>query len=150
MRSLKQQIMNACEMILKGKESQLLAELSEIAEARDIETKSTVGDKHETARAHMQTRQAQLTLQLAELQQTIAGLGKINITAKRDHVLSGSLVLTSKGYFFIAVALGRIEVDGLEVFVVSPASPIGGVLTGLKPGAEFSLNGTAYLVREIW
>ena len=138
-------------MILKEKKSQLLAELSEIAAARDLETKSTAGDKHETARAHMQIRQEQVSRQLSELQQKITELDRVSLTKEKgDVVSSGSLVITSRGIFFIVVAVGKIKVEGQDVFVVSPQSPIGRVLMGLKANAEFSLNGNDYSIREIW
>jgi len=64
-------------------------------------------------------------------------------------VETGSLVITDNGKFYLAISAGTLVVDGASYFAVSPASPIGMKLKGLKVGEGFELNGKGYVIEEI-
>jgi hypothetical protein len=145
----KQEILVICHSILKEKELNLEKELGEISASMEQETKSSAGDKHETARAHMQAREAQVKKQLAELNGQVSELERVNPLSPAGRTFTGSLVQTNKGFFFIAIALGKIKVQAIEVFVISPRSPMGKLLLGLENHAEFSLNGQMYRILKI-
>jgi hypothetical protein len=49
-------------------------------------------------------------------------------------ISKGSLVRTNRGIIFLAVALGKISVGSVDVITLSPRSPLGSKLLGLKPG----------------
>ena len=56
----------------------------------------------------------------------------------------GSLVETTKGYFFISTGWGRIQIQDENYFVISIESPIGRLLKNKKREIAFSLGYTAY------
>ena len=60
---LKQNIYSQCLLILNQKIEELNSALATATESANNETKSSAGDKHETARAMMQLEQEKLSLQ---------------------------------------------------------------------------------------
>jgi hypothetical protein len=147
--SFKQKVYDGFVALLNEKVAVLQSDLAELKASIENETKSSVGDKYETARAIMQTRQAQVNLQLTDTFSQKAILDSIDIQVKPIVVAKGSLVKTNKGYFFMSIALGKIEVDGTQVFSLSPQSPLGNKLNGLAVGGEVIINSVKYVVEEL-
>lgn len=94
-------------------------------EARNNDTKSTAGDKHETGRAMIQI---ELEKEENQLNNTIAlkkELLKISYNKSFSKIEFGSLVITNQGNYFIAIGIGRLTLEKEIYFVVSLSSPIG-------------------------
>jgi hypothetical protein len=58
-------------------------------------------------------------------------------------------VTTDKGIFYIGIGLGKIEFEGQNLFVISPASLIGKVFLGKIKGDTFSFGPTRYNILEV-
>lgn len=125
------------------------AALDSATEASNSEDKSSAGDKHETGRAMAQIDQENARKQLHEARELKSALLKINPEQNTAKAIAGSIVVTDKNTFYIAVAAGKIEIDGTIVFVLSPASPIGQKLLGLTAGEQMEFNGQVYKVKEV-
>jgi transcription elongation GreA/GreB family factor len=123
--------------------------LADLKESGTNETKSTAGDKHETALAMLQIEQANKRAQLQEALEQNAVLEKINNVTNTTKIVQGSLVKTNKGYFYMSAALGRTLVDEIVVIAISPQSPLGAKLMGLCVNNTAEVNGNVYLVEEI-
>ena len=115
--------------------------LNSAREATHTESKSTAGDKHETGRAMMQLEQEKAHGRLAEASKLLRILDSINPNETSEVVGSGSLVQTSQGFFYLAIGLGRAEVEGKSYFVISPLAPIGQAMMGKRAGEQLSFNG---------
>ena len=76
-------------------------------------------------------------------------LSKIDPTVSTSKIINGSLIKTNKGYFFLSVALGKTIVDGITVIALSPHSPLGQKLIGLKANDTTEINGTRYVVENV-
>ena len=125
---------------------------SAIEEARQSgnnETKSSAGDKHETGRALLQLEQEKNSRQLLEMNQLKEKLIKINPSVTSGIIVTGSVVMTNLGNFYIAVAAGKIEVEGYVYYTISPLSPIAIKLQGLKAGDVGYFNGQEYQIRYV-
>jgi transcription elongation GreA/GreB family factor len=123
--------------------------LDELHVSMEDETKSSAGDKHETARAMVQLEQEKLSKQLHEFVQMRAILTQINPTLKHIQVGMGSLVETSEGWYFLSVGLGQLSVDDKPVFALNPQAPIGQQLQGKKVGDEVAFGGRKILINGI-
>ncbi len=123
--------------------------LADLKESSANETKSTAGDKHETALAMLQTEQAQVRAQLKTAQEQQGLLQKINPYLSPATIGNGSLIKTNKGYLFIAVALGKAVIEGNEVIALSLQSPLGSQLPGLQVGDTVVANTQHYLIESI-
>jgi hypothetical protein len=147
--TLKQKIHHHCLQTVNGNIALLQQVLAELKESGANETKSTAGDKHETALAMLQIEQenkrAQLNAALA--QKTV--LEKINPAATALIVVPGSLITTSRGLLFISIALGKVVVDHAMITVLSPQSPLGQKLMGQQTGAVVEMNNVVYEIAGI-
>ena len=146
---LKQKIYNHYLQVILEKIAMLQKVLDDLKESGANETKSTAGDKHETALAMLQIEQANTRTLLQEVLNQQAALEKINPALSANTILNGSLIKTNRGYFFMSVALGKVVVDDITVIALSPQSPLGQKLMGLKAGETVSMNNAAYLIEQI-
>ena len=105
---------------LKDKIFLLQSVLADLKESGANETKSTAGDKHETALAMLQIEQANKRTQLKEMQLQLAALEKINPLLSPEVILAGSLIKTDKGYLFLSIAGGKAVIEGETVMALSP------------------------------
>jgi transcription elongation GreA/GreB family factor len=145
----KQKVYDHYVQLLDDKISAIEKILSDLKESGANETKSTAGDKHETALAMLQIEQANKRAQLQELQAQKAVMNKIDPAVNAVQIVNGSLIKTNQGYFFMSVALGKTVVDDHSIFALSSQSPLGKNLLGLKKGAIVSFNQTQYFIEEI-
>ena len=123
--------------------------LIDLRESAANETKSTVGDKHETALAMLQIEQANTSIRLKEALEKKNALEKVNVAAHTLKIIKGSLVKTNKGYLFLSAALGKINVNGITIIALSPESPLGSKLMGLKVNDTIELNRMTYVIESI-
>ena len=114
-----------------------------------MKPKSTAGDKHETALAMLQIEQKNVSQQLKEALDQKVLFEQINPTVIKPEVGSGSLIKTNKGYLFLSIALGKIIVDGITIIAISPRSPLGQKLMGLRVNDTAEINGIEYMIESI-
>ena len=74
-------------------------------------------------------------------------LVKTNIVSKT--VALGSLVKTNSLQFFIAISLGKIELNKDTYYAISLQSPIGQLLKHKTVGDSFEFNGTKYTITDV-
>jgi hypothetical protein len=74
---------------------------------------------------------------------------KIDPHVSTSKIINGSLIKTNKGHFFLSIALGKIIVDSTTVIALSPHSPLGQKLMGLKANDAAEMNGTRYIIESI-
>lgn len=146
---LRQTVYTACVTALDEKIRLLQNTLRELSEGAQNDTKSSAGDKHETARAMMQLEQEKTGRQLNDAEQQKLLLEKMAASVTSGRVAPGSLVKTNRGYLFLAVALGKVQCDGIPVMAISPQSPLGAKLIGQSSGATVSINGAEYVIESL-
>ena len=111
--------------------------------ALDSSTKSSAGDKHETSRAMIHLDQEKLSIQLLELNKSLRILSQINI-GEHSSVNMGSLFKTDHSIFYISIGLGKVSLNGLDVFIMSPVSPLSQRLIGLNQNDSIKFNGITH------
>jgi transcription elongation GreA/GreB family factor len=122
--------------------------LSELNQGAQNDSKSSAGDKHETARAMMQLEQEKIGKQLQEAEEINNALNKIDTQLTSKNIAVGSLVKTNFGYFYLAAALGKLIINNQEVYVLSPKSPLGLKLIGLTSNSNFEINARKYSIEN--
>jgi hypothetical protein len=123
--------------------------LDDLRESIKNETKSTAGDKYETARAMLQIEQENVSKQMNDLLEQKSQLEKLSMVEASDAIIKGSLVKTDRGYLYISIALGKVKVDDVIVVALSPQSPLGKQLIALKAGQTATMNNVRYMVEKI-
>ena len=118
-------------------------------DSRDLDTKSSAGDKHETSRAKVQSDIDNYLKQKVNIIEKLKVLRTININQKNNKVENGALVETNFGIFFIAIGLGRWTVKNEEVFVISLVSPIGKFMKDKLESSSFNFRYLTYKIIKI-
>lgn len=150
MNAFKQKLITSCENYFTQKISELTNALRDVTEAGNNETKSTAGDKHETARAMMQLEQEKLSKQLQDAEIQFADFEKIDFSRKTESVSLGSLIQSNKGLLFLATGIGKVMIDDKTVFVISHQSPLGKLLLGKKTKDTVVFNSVSYQIEALY
>lgn len=133
-------------------DARITAAEASIADTRgsaQSDTKSSAGDKHETGRAMAQLEIEKQQVSLGHLLAMREVLARIDPALPQAQVREGALVRTDRGLFYIAVALGRVEVGGRAVLVIGRQAPLAEVLSRTAVGGTARFNGTAYVVEAV-
>lgn len=141
MLELKCQIHEACMAKVLNRIASLEAEVENLKISAASDTKSSMGDKYETAREMINLEKEKISEQLADAQKMKQTLESIDLEAQASKIGLGSLVKSSTCCFFVSISLGKITISGKEVFVISPASPIGKGLMGLQVNNSIEFAG---------
>jgi len=123
--------------------------IEEAQQGQQQETKSSAGDKYETGRAMMQQEINRNLGTLNEAKKLMVALNAVSTAGSAPIADSGSVVITNKGRFYLAISAGTLTLNGDNYFAVSTASPIGAKLKGKKAGDSFEVNGMGYEVMEV-
>lgn len=147
--TFKQKTYHQFQQLLAEKITILHHQLDELKESTANETKSTAGDKYETARAMLQIEQDNIRHQLQEALEQQSRFSSIDWKETNHEVVQGCLVETNKGWLLLSVALGKTIIEGIPVIALSPQSPLGKQLMGRKPGDKIPINGFNYIIEKI-
>ena len=113
------------------------------------DAKGSAGDKHETALSMMHIEQEKLNRKLREVMDQKMVLDKIEAATIAEIIILGSLVKANGIYLYLSVALPKINVEGINIIALSPQSPLGNNLMGMKVTHTFEINTTQYTIEEI-
>lgn len=139
--SIKLNVYNLCKRKLEDRISNFEIAMKNAQESSNSEDKSSAGDKYETSRAMGQLDRDMNAKQFVEAQTEFASLLKINIEIKSEKVITGSMVETNNGIYFIAAGIGTIELNSsLKVIVLSPKAPLALAILEKKIGDTFLFN----------
>lgn len=147
--TLKQKVYDHYMKLVNDKLNSLQQVLADLKESGSNETKSTAGDKHETALAMLQIEQANVGAQLQDVLEKKTAMEKIDPGLSYTKIVNGSIVKTDKGYLFISTALGKATIEGKNVIALSPQSPLGQKLVGLSAGDVAEINNNRYMIEAI-
>lgn len=104
------------------------------------ETKSTAGDKHETALSMLQLEQSQVAKHMYEAIDNKTVFSQINFIDESLEARLGSLIQTNHGLYLLSLALPKIMIDNKSVIAISIKSPLGEQLMGKKVGETIEVN----------
>jgi transcription elongation GreA/GreB family factor len=116
------------------------AELNDLKEGIASDSKSTAGDKHETARAMAQLEQEQLATQLTQMQEHLQVIQQAKRIKFETRISFGSLVRLTKGWFYLSTGIGVVPGD-INLFCLSMHTPMGQALLGKATGESTVVNG---------
>lgn len=146
---IKAALLKACNESVKNRFEKVNKTIAGIVESLDSASKSSAGDKHETARAMLQIDRENAGKQLRELENLERLLPKVDINAITDYARLGSLVRTNHGIFFISISLGAIAIGKTTYYCVALQAPIGVQLSGKKQRDQFTFNDKQYEVLSV-
>jgi len=118
-------------------------------ESRDSETKSSAGDKFETGREMMQREMDKISATLDQYKNQVNLLSKINLHRNYPVVDLGGLIATDQTNYFLSIGLGKVEINGENIMVISLDSPIGQLLKGKRAGDTVEFRGKTLKINQI-
>ncbi|BDC97752.1 3-oxoacyl-ACP synthase [Persicobacter psychrovividus] len=139
-----------CEAYVNDRIERSKADIQSAQEASNNETKSSAGDKYETARAMAQIEKEKALTQLSEAGKLRQALDMIIADKPMAIAELGSLVITTAGQFYMSISAGKLMLDGQVFFAISPASPLGQQLIGKQAGEQYQINGKQFSIKEIY
>ena len=146
---VKSALYSLCEAYVQQRVNTAKEAMQAAQESANTEEKSSAGDKYETGRAMAQLERDRHAQLLAEAKKLDQELARINVDKTYESVQPGSLVITNRGAFFISISAGKLTLEGADYFAISPASPIGAVLTGKKSGDTVVFNKLSYQIVKV-
>ena len=93
----KEHVKSACQELLKHRIESLLADEKSAKASAESDTKSSAGDKHETAREMLQQEREMIGRRLSEAEKQMAELIKIIETDTSNLIQAGSLIYSTLG-----------------------------------------------------
>lgn len=150
LKNIKEKIHQSCERYIQQRLDTALQAIASAQAAGEGETKSSAGDKFETSREMMKQeieRHQQLLADAKRMERVLEELDPQQ--EAREGVRPGSLVQTDQGLFYLATGIGKLTVDGTDVFVLSPSAPVGRLLIGTQAGDVITFNGREYHILEL-
>jgi len=146
---IKKRLLESCKKLVDKKYKTVIEIIASNKNALESETKSSAGDKHETGRAMLQLEMEKASQQFSSISSMQEVLQKMDIQKKNEIGKLGSLIVTNKGSYFLAISMGLIVLDTKDYFVISPSSPIGKLLLGKIKGDVFYFNGKEIEIFEV-
>ncbi len=147
--TLKEKLHAALLQTIAEKIHRLQENIADLRSGAANETKSTAGDKYETALAMLQIEQDNINRQLQDQMRMRAIAESIDPATVHKKAGPGSVVETDKGVFYICVGLGKLVAEELAVVAISAASPMGQQLSGSAENDSITMNGNSYRITKI-
>lgn len=146
---IKSKLRQACLEKIDQQVATITSVLDSIVTARNEETKSSAGDKYETSRAMLQIEEDKNKQQLARALVEHRKLLSIDSAVTAGPIRLGSLVTSSQGIYYIAVGVGKLLLDGVQYYCISPQSPIGMVIIGKRVSDQANFNDQVITILQV-
>jgi transcription elongation GreA/GreB family factor len=146
---MKKVLFNHCRAYLEKKMKTLEQQKKRLQKDLTSETKSSVGDKHETGRAMIQLEREKLGNQIREIELNYQRLNTIENVKTSNSISLGSIIFTDKANYYVAIAADSCEVNSKVFYCISSQSPIGKLLIGKKVNESIIFNNIESTIIEI-
>ena len=145
---LKKTIYNRCLEILENNAETARQTMNEIQiDANEAEQEHDVFDG---SRAELLRERDIYAEQLQKAIDDIHILKKVSFDGLEDKVEFGAVVITDKQKIFIALGLGKVEVNKDTYYVISKDVPIYKAMEGLKKGDTFQFNNNTFEIKDVF
>lgn len=149
LKQLRSELYDLMEELIKEKLDRTTEQVQSIETAKQGETKSTAGDKHETSRALLQAEEDQLKTQLKKNKALLVDLDTCRRMPMAQTISKGSIIQTNQSIILISLGMGNLKHKGKNYVAISPQAPLGKALLGKKPGDNVEFMNTVYQIIAI-
>ncbi|MFD2033717.1 hypothetical protein ACFSKL_02890 [Belliella marina] len=134
--------------ILRDQIQDIQQQLTNLQQSSEIEEKSSAGDKYET---HQEMLNQNRDILQKRLSSTKVMLNQINAVPVKqiNTVEEGALIEVPMGKIWVSVAMGKVNLDGIDYQLVSKESPLITALWGLKEGEISEFRGNKIKISQI-
>lgn len=142
------EIFNAIETYLTHKINLLQQDITDLAADLAGDTKSSAGDKFETAREMSQQEISKLTQQVNEQKKWLSLTKNYATATNFVQVQAGCIVKTSMGNFVVGLPLGKIE-ELPTYYCIGNTAPLSQMLLNKKVGETINFQQQAISIEQI-
>jgi hypothetical protein len=146
---IKEEVAERCRQALERKVNEMSGAIQQLRNSAAEETKSSAGDKYETAREMIRQEIDKHEMQLNDARRQLSLLeglpSRENATA-----MPGSLIETDQGFFFLSISSAPVSTNGITVVPVSLQSPLGAKLLGKRDGDSVIVNQRTYKILSVY
>lgn len=143
------QLIDACRQYLKTRTEIINKAMKALTEDLENESRSSAGDKYETAREMINIEWNKLSVQLNGYDRLAQILRRIEKHKPSGKAVLGSIVKTEGANYFIAIPAGEIMVNNQKFYAVGIQAPIAQKMLGKQTGDKFEMNGKEFRITEI-
>ena len=134
---------------IADKIASLQADIADLQKGMTEDSKSSAGDKFETAREMAQQELVKLHTQLNE-QQRLKGLVDNQSAEPAKQVQLGAVIQTNKGLFLVGIPIGNGSFEGKNLIGIGLGAPLGQLLLHKKKGDRVLFNNQQFVIEEIY
>ncbi len=146
---IKLKLYSKCLELLQLQIEKYQREIEMIKEALEVETMPSEGD--DGGKGELLNELEKYAGYIENTEKTREQLKRIDISQTHQFVGNGSLVETENNFFFIAVALGKLDIDdNKNYYSISTDAPIYIHLRGKKAGDSFTFNNLTYHILNVF
>lgn len=149
MSEIKKSLYNLCLSQVQERIVRLQTEMKALKVSAETDTKSSMGDKYETAREMINLEKGKIDQQLAEALKGKQVLDSIDPERSNTSCALGSLAKTLNANYFLSISIGKVSLDGVDYFIISPMSPVGQQLLDKKAGDSFHFAGKSVEILSV-
>jgi len=148
--NLKQQLHSLCLTYIEQRIATAQEALDMVTGSANEETKSSAGDKYEITREMIQQEIEKHSAAIAEAVKQKQLLQQISTGRAHEKIQTGSLVITDKNNFYIAISVGALFVEEKKYLAISPSSPIAIQMIDKHTGDAFAFNNITHVIKEVY
>lgn len=146
---VRNKLFNVCVNFVNNRINTLQSAIAHAQASAASETKSSMGDKYETARSMAQQEADHSRSQLADAMALKNVLDQCPMQPPGEMITTGSIVYTNHRNYFIAIAIGPVEIDDQTFLVISKMSPVGRLLMGKRAGDQFTWQDKQIIILRV-
>jgi hypothetical protein len=107
-------------------------------------------DRYDSFRAQLMRKRDMLAQQLSQVEEELRFLRQIKPGVVSTRVEHGALVVLNSQILYILIGIGKVILDDITIYVVSPVVPLVEAMKDIKPGDSFSFRGQTMAIKEIF
>jgi transcription elongation GreA/GreB family factor len=148
MSQLKSQLLDLCFAYVNKRIANYKDEIETIKESIENNDKSS-DDGDDSGNGKLFNDLEKNAQYLSDASKMLDTLKLINTNTIHQNVVLGSFVQTDVSKFYIAVSIGKVEIENDSYFIISKSSPIGELLYNKSVGDTITFNNASYMITEI-
>lgn len=119
-------------------------------EAANTESKSSSGDKHETARSMSQLDSDMNAKQAVEAKRELQAVQNIQVEKLYDTFVNGAVAICNNQTFFMFTGLGNVNMNDQKIIFLSAQAALSKALYSKQAGDEIAFNGNKMKIAEVY
>lgn len=135
---------------IEGLRTDLKSEIQSLRDSFENDTKSSAGDKYETSREMTQQEIAKLELSFQQKTMQLNLLNHYSNLVNSEKIQLGSILETDQGIFLLGVPFGKLELNTITIFGLGNTAPLSALFLKASKGESTSLNGTDYVIKNLY